>query len=53
LEDSSRCIDAGHPAAEYNDTNGTRNDMGAYGGPGGGGVGPPGAVSSGVKLARR
>ena len=49
----SPCIDAGHPAAEYNDTNGTRNDMGAYGGPGGGGVGPPGAASSGVKLVRR
>ncbi len=29
----SPCIDAGHPGEEYLDTDGTRNDMGAYGGP--------------------
>lgn len=32
----SPCIDAGNPAPEFNDVNGTRNDQGAYGGPGGG-----------------
>ena len=31
----SPCIDAGDPAAAYNDPDGSRNDMGAYGGPGG------------------
>lgn len=31
----SPCIDAGNPAPEFNDVNGTRNDQGAYGGPGG------------------
>lgn len=29
----SPAIDGGDPAASYNDTDGTRNDMGAYGGP--------------------
>jgi len=29
----SPCIDVGTPASEYNDTDGTRNDIGAYGGP--------------------
>jgi len=29
----SPCIDAGHPAAIYTDLDGSRNDMGAYGGP--------------------
>jgi hypothetical protein len=33
------CVDGGHPDAQYNDANGSRNDMGAYGGPGGGVVG--------------
>ncbi len=28
----SPCIDAGDPAAQYNDLDGSRNDMGAYGG---------------------
>jgi hypothetical protein len=28
----SPCIDAGHPGAEYKDPDGSRNDMGAYGG---------------------
>jgi len=31
----SLCIDAGNPDAMYNDIDGTRNDMGAYGGPNG------------------
>lgn len=29
----SPCIDTGHPGAAYNDPDGSRNDMGAYGGP--------------------
>jgi len=29
----SPCIDTGHPGLEYQDLDGTRNDMGAYGGP--------------------
>lgn len=33
LASGSPCIDAGNPAPEYNDVNGTRNDQGAYGGP--------------------
>ncbi len=28
----SPCVDAGNPAPQYNDEDGTRNDMGAYGG---------------------
>jgi YD repeat-containing protein len=35
LQSASPCINAGNPAAAYNDKDGTRNDMGAYGGPGG------------------
>ncbi len=53
LGGDSPCINAGHPDAEYNDTNGTRNDMGAYGGPGGGGVGPSSAGFYGAKFVRR
>ncbi len=34
LAEGSPCIDAGAPGTEYNDPDGTRNDMGAYGGPG-------------------
>jgi len=34
LQGGSPCVNAGNPAAQYNDTNGSRNDMGAYGGPG-------------------
>lgn len=34
LQGGSPCIDAGNPAAQYNDPDGSRNDMGAYGGPG-------------------
>ncbi|MBC8322151.1 MAG: right-handed parallel beta-helix repeat-containing protein [Candidatus Marinimicrobia bacterium] len=33
LSDGSPCIDAGHPDLEYNDLDGSRNDMGAFGGP--------------------
>ena len=33
LQDASLCVDAGNPDAMYNDPDGTRNDMGAYGGP--------------------
>ena len=32
LKENSACIDAGNPAVEYNDINGSRNDLGAYGG---------------------
>lgn len=35
LQDNSPCKDAGNPAVEFNDTDGSRNDQGAYGGPGG------------------
>ncbi len=35
LQVSSPCINAGNPDTQYNDFDGTRNDMGAYGGPGG------------------
>ena len=35
LQGTSPCIDAGNPDSEYNDTDGSRNNMGAYGGPGG------------------
>ena len=33
LRPSSPCRDAGDPDPQYNDPNGSRNDMGAYGGP--------------------
>ncbi|OGU36239.1 MAG: hypothetical protein A2455_08225 [Ignavibacteria bacterium RIFOXYC2_FULL_35_16] len=33
LKSSSPCINAGNPKVEYNDIDGTRNDIGAYGGP--------------------
>ncbi len=35
LQTSSPCIDAGNPNSIYNDLDGTRNDMGATGGPDG------------------
>ena len=35
LQEGSPCIDAGDPDAMYNDPDGSRNDMGAYGGPNG------------------
>ncbi|MBI1953824.1 MAG: hypothetical protein HYS41_06860, partial [Candidatus Omnitrophica bacterium] len=34
LQAASPCVDAGDPAADSNDPDGTRNDMGAFGGPG-------------------
>jgi hypothetical protein len=36
LQENSTCKDAGNPAPEFNDIDGSRNDLGAYGGPGGG-----------------
>ncbi len=33
LSPGSPCIDSGNPAPQYNDPDGTRNDMGAFGGP--------------------
>jgi hypothetical protein len=35
LGSSSPCIDKGSSSTSYDDTDGSRNDMGAYGGPGG------------------
>jgi len=35
LSTESPCINKGNPDPQYNDTNGTRNDQGAFGGPGG------------------
>ena len=35
LQNNSPCIDAGDPDSQYNDPDGSRNDMGAYGGPNG------------------
>jgi hypothetical protein len=35
LYGSSPCVNAGNPDTSFNDYNGTRNDQGAYGGPGG------------------
>ena len=35
LQDGSPCINTGNPGVQYNDTDGSRNDMGAYGGPNG------------------
>jgi hypothetical protein len=35
LDTFSPCIDAGDPAAAFDDPDGTRNDMGGYGGPNG------------------
>ena len=33
LESGSPCINTGNPSSVYNDADGTRNDMGAFGGP--------------------
>jgi uncharacterized protein YkwD len=33
LQIGSPCLDAGNPTAEHNDRNGSRNDLGVYGGP--------------------
>jgi hypothetical protein len=35
LQENSPCKDAGNPATEFNDWDGSRNDQGAYGGPDG------------------
>jgi hypothetical protein len=35
LQSGSPCIDAGDPNRSYNDADGSRADMGAFGGPGG------------------
>lgn len=35
LSENSPCKDSGNPAIEFNDTDNSRNDQGAYGGPGG------------------
>ncbi len=43
LQPASPCIDAGHPDAAYNDIDGTRNDMGACGGP----FADPAAITAG------
>jgi len=32
LQAASQCIDGGHPGADWNDVNGSRNDMGLFGG---------------------
>jgi len=39
LSTGSKCIDAGNPASEYNDPDGSKNDIGAYGGPDTGWIG--------------
>ncbi len=33
LQTTSPCINAGHPGSQYDDKDGSRNDLGAYGGP--------------------
>ena len=33
LDENSPCINAGHPATQYNNRDGSRNTMGAFGGP--------------------
>lgn len=53
LGNGSPCIDTGHPADEYKDSDGSPNDMGAYGGPEGGEVGPSGAGPLALARARR
>jgi parallel beta-helix repeat protein len=40
LGSGSPCIDAGHIGAEFNDSDGSQNNIGAYGGPNGGTMGP-------------
>jgi hypothetical protein len=41
LSSYSPCIHAGNPAKEFNNSNGSRNDIGIYGGPGGMGPSTP------------
>ena len=33
LQNGSPCINTGNPSSSYNDPDGSRSDMGAYGGP--------------------
>jgi len=33
LAENSPCVDKGHPDGRYNDVDGSRNDLGIYGGP--------------------
>ncbi|MCO4769659.1 MAG: hypothetical protein KDA24_06470 [Deltaproteobacteria bacterium] len=40
LQATSQCVDGGNPDAAWNDVNGTRNDMGLFGGPTGDWAGP-------------
>jgi len=40
LRPTSPAVDAGDPDTRFNDPDGTRNDMGAFGGPGAGSLGP-------------
>ena len=47
LRPGSAAVDAGHPAAKWNDTDGTRNDMGAFGGPDAGVIG---TLESGLEI---
>lgn len=47
LSSGSPCIDAGDPDPSYNDADGTRNDMGAYGGPSGINAGLVSGVATG------
>jgi parallel beta-helix repeat protein len=39
LGSGSPCINTGNPDSQYNDTDNSRNDMGAWGGPGGASIG--------------
>lgn len=39
LAAASPCVNSGHPDSQYNDPDGSRNDIGAWGGPGAGAVG--------------
>lgn len=46
----SPAINAGDPSADYNDTDGSRNNMGVFGGPGAGRVGTLDAIDSAIPL---
>ena len=48
LQTVSSCIDTGIPGSQYLDPNGTRNDMGIFGGPNCWGGGAPGVTSETV-----
>ena len=47
LRPTSPAVDAGHPDPAFNDPDGSRNDMGAYGGPG---AGTLGTLAAGTQL---